>query len=66
MLECNSKNLIRIVDEAKQRINAMDMHDSDYVIIFTTLITSISKTLNNLWMPSEYHSSYIKTIYNGK
>ena len=36
MLERNSKNLVVIVNESKQIINAMDMHDSDYVMTCNT------------------------------
>ena len=42
------------------------MHDSDYVLIFTTGIPYISNTLNKLWIPSDFHSSYMQTIYNDK
>ena len=35
------------MNEEKQRIHAMDMHDSDYVMTCNTAITSISKTVNN-------------------
>ena len=34
-----------IVNEAKQRIHAIDMHDSEYVMTFNTEIPSISNTL---------------------
>ena len=57
---------MRLANEAKQRINAMDMHDSDNVMNCTTVIPSISNTLNNLLLQSDFHSSYIQTIYNGK
>ena len=36
MLERNSKNLVVIVNESKQIINAMDMHDSYYVMTCNT------------------------------
>ena len=42
----------------------MDIHDSDYVMNLTTSITSISNTLKKIWIQSEFHSSYIQTIYN--
>ena len=42
MLERNSKKLMRIANESKQRIFAMDMHDSDYVMTCTTAMPSIS------------------------
>ena len=42
----------------------MDMNDSDYVIIFTTEITSISTNFKKLWIISYLKSSYSKTIYN--
>ena len=53
-----------IENNSKQIIHAMDMHDSDYVMICTTEITSISNTLKNFQIPSYFHSFYIKTIYN--
>ena len=40
ILELNSNNLSIITNNEKQRIHAMYMHDSDYVMIFTTEITS--------------------------
>ena len=42
------------------------MNDSDYAMIFTTSIHSISNTLKNLWILSYFNSSYIQTIYNDK
>ena len=46
--------------------NAVDIHDSDYVMNCTTAITSISNTLKKLLLQSDFHSSYIQTKYNGK
>ena len=66
ILERNSNNLSRIANNVKQKIHSMDMHDSDYVLIFTTGIPYISNTLNKLWIPSDFHSSYMQTIYNDK
>ena len=57
---------MRIVNEAKQIIDAMDMHDSDYVVICTTAIPSIPNTLKKLLLHSDLHSSYIQTKHNGK
>ena len=45
MLKLNSKNLMRIVNEAKQRIYEMHMHDSDYVMTCTTELPSIKTPL---------------------
>ena len=44
----------------------MDVQDSDYVIICTKGITSISNTLKKLWILSDLYSSYIQTIYKYK
>ena len=44
----------------------MDMYDSDYVMTCTTAIPSISNTIKKLWIQSDLHSYYIKTIYNDK
>ena len=41
IFERNSNNLSRIANTEKQIINEMDMHDPDYVMIFTTSITYI-------------------------
>ena len=65
-VETRFKNLIRIANEAKQRIHAMNMHYSDYVMTWTTAITSISNTLKKLLLHSYLHLSYIQIIYNGK
>ena len=43
--EQNSNNLTRIENEAKLRINAMDMHDSDYFMTFSIESISILNTL---------------------
>ena len=40
------------------------MYDSEYVMICTTSITSISNILNKLWIPSDLNSYYNKTIYD--
>ena len=66
ILEQNPNNLSIIANNEKQRIHTMDMHDSDYVMIFNIEITSISNNLKKLWIPSDMHSSYIQTIYNDK
>ena len=54
------------MNDAKQRIHAVNMHDSDYVMTFTKSIISISNTLKKLWIHSDLHSYYIQTIYSGK
>ena len=66
MLEHNSMKLTRVANESKQRTNATDMHDSKYVMTCNTAITSISNTLKKLLLQSNFHSSYIETIFNGK
>ena len=66
ILERNLNNLSTIANNAKQIIYAMDMHDSDYIMIFTTEITSIPNNLKKLWIKSYVHSYYIQTIYNDK
>ena len=50
ILEHNSNNLLIITDEAKQIIHEMDKHDSDYVMTYTTAITSIPNTLKEFWI----------------
>ena len=40
-----SNNLISVSNEAKQRIHAIDIHDSDNVMAFYTEIPSIEKTI---------------------
>ena len=66
MLEHNSMKLTRVANESKQITNATDMHDSKYVMTCNTAITSISNTLKKLLLQSNFHSSYIETIFNGK
>ena len=66
ILERNYNNLWRVENNTKQRIHAMDMNDSEYVMICNTSTLSISNTLKKLWIPSDFHSSYIQTIYNYK
>ena len=43
------KNFTRIENEAKQRIHAMDMHDSEYVMDCNTAIPCISNTLHKFF-----------------
>ena len=66
MLELNSNKLKRIVNETKQIIHEMDMHDSDYVMTCTTAISFISNTLKKLLLHSYSHIYYIQTKYNGR
>ena len=42
------------------------MHDSDYVMNFTTVINSISSTLNKLLLQYNFHSSYNQKQYIGE
>ena len=64
MLELNSNNLMRIANEAKQRINEMYIHDSYYVINCNSAVNSILNTLMKLLLHSDLNSYYIKSIYN--
>ena len=41
ILKRNSNNLLRIENDVNQIIHALDIHDSDYVMIFTAEINSI-------------------------
>ena len=66
VLEQNPNDLKIISNEAKQIINAMYMHDSDYVMNCTTAITSISNTLKNVLLRYNLHSLYNQTKYNGE
>ena len=66
MLERNSNNLKIIDNEAKQRIHAINMHDSYYVMNCTTTILYISNKLKKLLLQSYLHLSYIQIKYNGK
>ena len=65
-MEYISNILKKIPESAKQIIHSEETHDSDYDMNCNTNITSISNTLNNLWLQSSLHSSHIKTKYNGK
>ena len=42
------------------------MHDSDYVMTFTTSITYISNTIKKLLLQYNFHSSYNQTKYIGE
>ena len=64
MLKLNSNNLTRIVNKEKERIYAMDMNDSDYVMTCTKEIPFISKIFKKLFLQSDFYSTYIQTIYN--
>ena len=57
-MEHNWNNLYRINNEENPRIHAMDKHYSE--------VLSISNTFKKLWIHSDFHLSYIKTIYNDK
>ena len=59
MLERNSKNLMRIANEEKQIVHAMNMHNSEYVMICAMENNYISNTLKKLLLQSNLHSSYI-------
>ena len=64
-MERNSNYLKRIANEEKT-INAIDMHDLDYVMTFSTGSISISKTLKKFSLQSDLHTSYFQTKYIGK
>ena len=67
ILERNPNNKSIISNEAKQIIHTMDMNDSDYVMLCTTVIFfRIKHPLKGFFTQSYLHSSYIQTIYNNK
>ena len=55
ILERNINNLLRIENEAKQIIHAMDNTDSGYIMTCNTATYSISNTLKKLWIQSYLH-----------
>ena len=65
VLECNSNKLKRISNEEKNN-SCNGMHDSDYVMTFTTTIFSISNTLKKLFLQYDLYSSYNQNKYIGK
>ena len=54
------------MNEEKQKVHESDVHDSEYVMTYTTAITSMSNTLKKMWVQLYLQSSYIQTIYNDK
>ena len=66
ILECNSNNLKKIPNLAKQMIHAEETHHSAYVMTFNTTIPFISNTLKKFLLRSSLNSYYIQTKYNDK
>ena len=66
ILEHNSKNLSIVPNEAKQIINAINMHDSDFVMAFYTSINSVENTINKFHIVSDLNFGYIHNFYHDK
>ena len=66
ILECNSNHLKKVLNLVKQRINAEETHDSNYVMTCITTIPYISNNLKKLLLHSSLHSSFFNTKYNDK
>ena len=66
ILECNLNNLLRLANETKQIVWAMDIYYLDYVMTCNKEISLISNTVKKLWLPSDLYSSHLQNIYNDK
>ena len=66
ILEHNSKNLLSVLNKVKQRVHAIDMHDSDYAIACYKKITSVENTIKILHVMSYFHCGYINNFYHNK
>ena len=61
ILECNYNDLEKLSNEVKQIIYSEETENSDKVMTCINNIPSENKTLNNLVINKNLHSSYIKT-----
>ena len=60
ILECNTNNLAKIPNAAKQRIYAEETDNPDYVMTCINTITSTSNTIMKLLLHKSLHSSCIQ------
>ena len=65
-LKCNTNNLAKLPNEAKDRIHAEDTENSLKFMTCTTTISSTSNTLKNLAVNNFFYSSYIQIESNDK
>ena len=66
IIEYNSKHLISVPNEVKQRIHAIDKQKTDHVLVCHTEISSLANTLNILHAQSNFHTGYKQNLYNDK
>ena len=55
-----------VPNEAKQRIHAINMHKSYFVMACYTEIHSVANTINKLYIMSDVHFGYIHNFYHDK
>ena len=62
----NSKHLSSVHNEDKQRIHAIDIHKSDFVMDFYTEISYVSNTITKFHVQSYLHHGYIHNFFHYK
>ena len=66
IFECDEEHLKKLPLEVKDRLGAEVAVDTYLVMLYFTTITSTSNTLKNLFVNSNYHSSYNTQQFNTK
>ena len=66
IIEHNSKKLRSEPNEEKQRIHAINMHQSYFVMDCYVETSSLANTINKLHIQSDLHSGYIHNLYHDK
>ena len=64
ILEYNTHNLEKLTNEVKQRINAEETYNSNYVTTCINTIPSTSSTLKNLLLNQSLHYSYVQIKFS--
>ena len=65
-IEHNSKQLSSAPNDVKLIIYVIDKQKTDYVMVCTTEIYSVSKTINKLYIHSPLHSVYQHNLHHDK
>ena len=63
-IECDKDHLKKIPDLVKEQVGVVLSENIDLVMQCSTTITSTSTTLKNLYIGTQYHSSYSTNIYS--
>ena len=66
ILDHESDSLNNVPDKAKQRINAIVNHSSDFEIMCNRSITSVANTLKNIHLNYDLFDEVFTTLYNDK